>query len=93
MDYLIQRTEGTKIPAPQGASTEPSGEVRGQEEEGRGLLSGRNTCVRALIALFLKHYHNAEGATIEVCVCVCVCVRVCVRACVRACVCVHVRSA
>ena len=36
------------------------------QEGGCGLLKGRNTSVRALIALFLKHYHNAEGATIEV---------------------------
>ena len=36
------------------------------QEDGRGLLKGRNTSIKSLIALFLKHYRNAEGATIEV---------------------------
>ena len=36
------------------------------QESGCGLLKGRNSCIKSLISLFLKHYKNAEGATIEV---------------------------
>ena len=61
--------------APQGAEHTPSQqegattEVKGDEssqDDGCSLLKGRNTCIRSLISLFLKHYQNAEGATIEV---------------------------
>ena len=71
MEYRILTTPT----APQGAEHTPSQqegattEVKGDEssqDDGCGLLKGRNTCIRSLISLFLKHYQNAEGATIEV---------------------------
>ena len=69
VDYHVPLHSNETPPTDKGP---PPPEVKGDDEtsqeEGRGLLKGRNTCVRSLIALFLKHYHNAEGATIEVCI-------------------------
>ncbi|CAI8026737.1 Wings apart-like protein homolog [Geodia barretti] len=66
VDYHVPLHGNETLPTGEGC---PPPEVKGDDEtsqeEGRGLLKGRNTCVRSLIALFLKHYHNAEGATIE----------------------------
>ena len=69
VDYHLKPTtpplSGTEEPGPAGASSE---EVKGDEsmEDGRSLLKGRNTSIKALITLFLKHFYKAEGATIEV---------------------------
>ena len=62
----------TMPPGVAGASQETapttSAEVEGRDdvEDGRSLLRGRNSSIKALIGLFLKHYYKAEGATIEV---------------------------
>ena len=71
VDYHVPTTPGRPPGAKDPSSSQggPEGEVKGDEssqESGCGLLRGRNTCIKALISLFLKHYHNAEGATIEV---------------------------
>ena len=72
VDYHVPTTPGRPPGAKDPSSSSqggPEGEVKGDEssqESGCGLLRGRNTCIKALISLFLKHYHNAEGATIEV---------------------------
>ena len=68
VDYHVVVTNqppGAEYSTEGGATAEVKGDESSQED-GCGLLKGRNTCVRALIALFLKHYQNAEGATIEV---------------------------
>ena len=61
---------GTKYSSSQQESSSSSAvEVKGDESsegDGCGQPNGRNTSIRSLISLFLKHYQSAEGATIEV---------------------------
>ena len=61
---------GAKYSSSQQESSSSSvAEVKGDESsegDGCGQPNGRNTSIRSLISLFLKHYQSAEGATIEV---------------------------